>query len=128
MPQLAALVLKDKSQDSFTFSPEGIKDGVATLVNSTGVPIGEQKLTVAASRTTTGRRKVSMRIAIPVVQDVVVAGISKPTVVRTAYADCVFTFDSTSNEVERGDIRALMADLLTGATAVACIEKLEHLY
>lgn len=112
MTQLATVVLKDSTATNRTFVPRDIVDGVATLVSSTGIPIGDKTSSVAVSRTTTGRRKVTMKIAIPTVQDSVVNGISKPAVVRTAYADVTFTFDGASSTLERSDLLAFLASAL----------------
>jgi len=116
MTQLVTVVLKDAAAADHSFIPRDITGGVATLVNSTGVPIGEKTVSVSTSRTTSGRRKTTLKLVIPVVQDVVVAGISKPTVVRTAYCDVGFTFDGTSNHDERADILAYLVSALGDTT------------
>jgi hypothetical protein len=112
MTQLASLVLKDHLDADVTFVPKDIVGGVATTVNTTGVPIGDKTVSFAINRTTTGKRKVTLKLAIPVVQDVVVAGISRPTIVRSAYVDIAFSFDQTSSTVERQDVLALTKSLL----------------
>lgn len=130
MPQLTSVVLKDTANANVSFAPRDISDGTATLVNTTGVPIGDKRLTIARSRTAqSGREKVTFKITLPVVQDVVVAGISKPTVVRQAFFEGSFTMDGTSTTLERTDllaaVKALMAD--TGTTAKV-VGDLEYLY
>jgi hypothetical protein len=112
MTQLANLVLKDHADADVTFVPRDIVGGVATTVSSTGVPIGDKTVSFAVNRTTTGKRKVTLKLAIPVIQDVVVAGISRPTIVRSAYVDVAFSFDPTSSTVERQDVLALTKSLL----------------
>jgi hypothetical protein len=119
MPQFANLVLKDNANANVTFIPRDITNGVATAINSAGVPLGEKQASFAASRTATGRRKVTLKLVIPVVQDVVVAGVSKPTVVRTSYVDVTFTVDGTSNTAERQDLLAYAKSLLADATQIA---------
>lgn len=128
MPQLNTLVLKNSADADVTFNPRDITGGIATLVSSTGVPIGDKRVTISHSRTTTGREKVTMKIVLPVVQDVVVAGISKPTVVRAAYADIVLTFDGTSNATEREDMLAACVSLLADPLAFDLAVALETLY
>jgi hypothetical protein len=128
MPQLNAIVLSDGT-DNHTFSPRGVDNsGVATLVKSSGVPVADERLTIARSRTSAGREKVTVKMTIPVVQDVVVAGVSRPTVVRAAYADLTFSFDGTSSTEERSDIRTLLADLLVDAAFEPVVDELETLY
>jgi hypothetical protein len=128
MPQLAAVVLKNDAQVDHTFNPRGIAGGVATLVNSTGVPIGDKRVTISHARTANGRDKITLRVALPIVQDVVVAGISKPTVVRSAFADMTFTVDQTSSTAERADILAFAWSLLGHSVTRDLVADLEDLY
>jgi len=128
MPQLAPIVLKDYEAADHTFTPVNIDGGVASLVNSTGVPIGDQVLTYSSTKTASGKRKALLKLVLPVVQDVVVAGISKPTVVRTAYVEMSFTFDSTSNAAERHDALGLAWSLLGSTTAPLVIGDLSAPY
>lgn len=129
MPQLASVVLKDNANADQTFAPRGIVSGVATLVKSTGVPVGDQRLVVSHGRTSTNQReKITMKLAIPVIQDVVVSGISRPTAVRVAYCDIVFTFDGTSNTTERADVLAYAKTLLGHALATDLVVDLEDVY
>lgn len=121
MPQLNTVVLKDAADVDHSFEPSGINGGVATLVNSTGVPIGDKTVSISSTRTTTGRRKVTMKMVMPIVQDVVSGGVSRPTVVRTAYADVTLTFDGTSTPTERDDLRAYLTHFLSEATLVTPI-------
>lgn len=123
--QMANMVLKDHAAADHTFVPRDLTGGVATFVNSTGVPIGDNTVSYAVSRTQTGKRKVTLKVVLPIVQDVVVNGISKPTVVRTSYADVVFSFDPTSNTTERSDALAYLVSLLGNTQAVAGIDNLE---
>lgn len=118
MPQLSAVVLKDHADSDVTFNPRDIANGVATLANSTGVPLGDRQVSIARNRTATGRQKVTMKMAIPIVQDSVVNGISKPTIVRSAYADVTMTFEATSSTVERQDALAFLKSFLGNTTLV----------
>lgn len=128
MPQLSNVVLKDRNATDVTFKPRDANGGVALLVATTGVPIGDKRLTMSHTRTSNGREKTVIKLAVPVVQDVVVNGVSKPTVVRVAYADMTFTADGTSNTDERADILAMAADLLTETSTVAMVRDLETVY
>ncbi len=130
MPALVPLVLKDgqSTPANHTFKPKGGAPGVATLVESTGVPIGDRKITVGLSETATKRRKALVRLQMPVVQDIVVNGISKPTSVRAAFVDCTFTFDGTSNSGERADILAFASNFLGSDLAKAMIVDLDDAY
>nr|QDH88675.1 MAG: hypothetical protein H1Bulk304066_000002 [Leviviridae sp.] len=114
MPQLNNAVLKDGATTpaNHTFTPDNISGGVATLIESTGVPIGDKRLTVSLVQTSAGRRKVTMKLTIPVVQDATVNGVTRPTVVRTAYADLTFSYDGSSSLQERKDTRAYIVSAL----------------
>lgn len=118
MTQLAPIVLKDMANADVTFTPRDIAGGVATLVNSAGVPIGEKKVSLSVSQTASGRRKINIKLVIPEVQDVTVGGVSKPTVVRTAYLDTSITFEGTSNTDERTDALAHLKSLLAETTLI----------
>lgn len=128
MPQLSAMVLKDHANADHTFAPKDITGGVATLVESTGVPIGERRLSISTTRTAQGRVKCQIKLVLPVVQDVVVAGISQPTVVRTAYADLSFSFDGRSNPTERKDALAYVESLLGLAPTESIVGDVSSFY
>jgi len=63
-----------------------------------------------------------------VVQDVNVGGVSRPTVVRSAYVDLTVTFDATSSVTERQDVRNMLLSFLGTEMAGRTIESLETLY
>ncbi len=117
MPQIANLVLKDRAATpvNHTFTPQGFPNGVATLVESTGVPLADKRLTIAVSKTTQGRRKVTLKVVVPVVQDQVINGITSPVIVRTGYADVAFSFDASSSEQERKDLVSFVYEALSSA-------------
>ena len=114
MPSLQSIVLTDRAGTpvNHTFAPRDIVDGLGTVVESTGVPIGESRLQVALNKTSTGRYKGVLKLVIPVVQDQTVSGVVSPVVVRTAYADLTVTFDPTSTEQERKDTIGMLASAL----------------
>lgn len=129
MSQFAPIVLKDKALVDHTFSPRGIDaSGVATAVESTGVPIGDKKLTLSLNRTAQKREKVNIKLTVPVVQTLTEGGVSMRSVVRTAYADVTLSFDQSSDVTERGDVLALIANALKATDVVSMVEDLEALY
>jgi hypothetical protein len=115
MPTLEPVVLMDRAPTpvAHTFNPRDTTAGVTTLTESTGVPIGERRITLSHTRSQNGRVRAIAKFAIPVVQDVEVNGITRPTVVKTNYADLVFNFDPTSTTQERKDLVGLVEDLLS---------------
>lgn len=107
MPQLQNLVLTDRAATpvNHTFVPRSIdKNGVATVVESSGIPIGDKRVTIGSTRTASGRFKYTLKFVMPVVATEVINGVSNPTVIRYASADVVFTFAPTSTEQERKDL------------------------
>lgn len=117
MPQLQTLVLTDRAATpvAHTFVPRDIVSGVGTVVESSGVPIGNSTLSASLTKTASNRYKATVKFAVPVVATQVVNGISTPVIVRTSYADVTFTFDSASSETERNNFVGMFADAF-GAT------------
>lgn len=132
MPQMTNLVLKDGEDPAVdhTFKPRSIEAGVATLVESTGTPLGESRVTFSQNRTASGRVKAVIKFVLPVTQDAEVNGITRPTVVRTTYVDVMFNFDGGSSTQERTDAVAYLASLLDGDQTMvqAYLVDLEGLY
>jgi len=129
MVQLTSLVLKDHLNADVTFAPLDITNGVATTVSSTGVPIGDKTASFAVSKTAAGKRKVTLKVVLPTVQDSIVAGVSKPTVVRIAYCNIDFSFEGTSSLVERQDMLAAVKAMLADTTQIKpLIEQLANPY
>lgn len=136
MPSMTALTLLQPSGGTIVFSPRRGPDtnGVVTLANSSGVPLGDKRLTVQRSRTSQGREKATFRFTIPVMQTVTEGGIEVNRVARTSYADLTFSFDGLSTAAERQAVRYMVASFL-GASAVGesqqadeLIDNLEALY
>lgn len=132
MPQLQNLVLKDRASPAVdhTFTPRAINGTVGEVVESTGVPVGDGRATIGLRRTPTGKYKAELRLAIPVVQTQTINGVSSPVVVRTAFANLDFTFDSTSTEAERNNIVGMMANALDPTKALVndTVVKLQGVY
>lgn len=132
MPSLVPLVLKDGAATpvNHTFAPRAIDGGVATLVESTGVPLGERRISFSQNRSASGRIRCIQKLAMPVVQDATVNGVTKPTLVRTNYADITFNFDASSSTQERKDIVSMVADMLASTQTMVRgnIVDLEGLY
>lgn len=135
MPTATALTLMAPSGATKVFAPRS-KDanGVVTLANTTGVPIGDLRLTVQRSRTQQGREKVSLKFVLPTIQTTTEGGVDMARVAKVAYADMTFSFDGASTTSERQLARYLVASVL-GATAIGdtqigdeLIDNLDSLY
>lgn len=131
MPQLTSVVLKDRETTpvNHTFTPQELRDNVGILVNTQGVPVGNERLGVSL-RYTGKKYKAVVTLACPVVATEVVNGVSKPTVIRTAYAEVHFNFDNTSTLQERKNIAGMTADALSASQGMinAVITELQSVY
>jgi len=128
MAQLAPVILKDYADVNRTFKPRDITNGVATLVESTGVPIGDNRLTATQSRTANGRQKTAFKLTMPVVQDQTVNGVTRPTLVRTAYAELSVTTDASATTNERFTMQKLLYTLLASTFGAGMLIDLEYPY
>lgn len=132
MPQLQTLVLTDRTPTTavdHTFQPRDIKSGVGSVVESSGVPIGDKRFTISL-RQVNNRYRAQMQLAVPVLQTQTINGVSTPVVVRTAYADLTFTFDNASTEQERDDIVGMLASALSESKTLVndTVVKLQGVY
>jgi len=115
MPQLQNLILTDRAGTpvAHTFVPRDIVGNVGTVVESSSVPVGNNRFSISLRQTQPGGRyKATIQLAMPVVATQVVNGISTPVVARTAYADLTFTFEATSTLQERKDIVGMLMTAL----------------
>lgn len=131
MPQLQNLVLKDRAATpvDHTFTPRNISDGVGEVVETTGVPVGESRFTISMRRTS-DRYKSKLRLAVPVVVNQVINGVTTPIVTRTAYVDVAFDFAAESTEAERNNLVGMLADSLLPAKVLVndTVVKLQGVY
>lgn len=133
MPQLQNVVLKDRAATpvDHTFTPRDIRDGVGTVIETTGVPVGNSRLSVSLRQTANnGRYKAELKLAVPVVVNETINGVSVPTVSRSAFADVTFTFEPTSTEAERNNIVGMLADALAPTKTLVndTVVKLQGVY
>jgi hypothetical protein len=120
MPQLANVVLTDRAATpvNHTFTPEDITSGVGSLVESTGVPVKDKRLTIALKKSN-DRCKPEIRLVVPTTQTVTGSdGITREAVVRTAYATVSFNFANDSTPQERKDVVGMIQSALNAANAV----------
>lgn len=105
MPALQTLVLTDRAATpvAHTFLPRDAAGGVGTVVETSGVPVGEKRLFISMRRAG-AKLKGRIVLALPVVQDETISGVVRPKVVREAIVDAVFTFSVESTEQERKDL------------------------
>lgn len=108
------LVINDRAATpvAHTYTPDGDDaNDVHLFSEKTGVPAGNPRFS-ARLVTSKGKYRPSLRLQIPVVQTQTINGVSSPVIVRTAYAEVNFTFDSLSLDQERKDCVGLLANAL----------------
>jgi hypothetical protein len=66
---------------------------------------------MAHTRSQNGRIRATIKITVPVVQDVEVNGVTRATIVKTNYADLTFNFDNISTAQERADVVSFVEEL-----------------
>jgi len=113
MPALQSIVLNDRETTpvAHTFVPRDVKSGTGLVVRSTGVPVGEEKLTIAM-RKVNDKFRGKLTLAVPVVQTQTINGISTPVLVRTAYVNLEVQFSEESSTQERTNVIGMLADAL----------------
>lgn len=131
MPALQNLAVNDRETTpvTHTFVPRDVKDGTGLVVRNTGVPVGEEKLTVSM-RKVGSKFRGKLTLSVPIVQNETINGVSMPKVVRTGYATVEFTFDETSSTQERTNLQGMVADALgvTKTLVFKTIVDLEGVY
>lgn len=117
MPALANLVINDRMPTpvAHTLVPYGTNgEGVGTLVEVTGIPVGEPKFTLSCIRKN-GKVRGKLVLAVPIVQTETINGVARPVVVRTGYIEVNTTFDGLSLEQERANVVGLMANAMAAS-------------
>lgn len=114
MPQLQNIVLTDRAATpvNHTYVPRDIIDGQGTVIESSGVPVGDNSLSVKLTKTATGRRKAKLTLVLPIIGNQILNGISTPLTIRTSYVNVEFSFDQNSTTQERKDALGLIASAL----------------
>lgn len=132
MPALQTTVLKDRATTpvDHTFTPESVKDGVGSVIETSGVPIGNSRLSVSSRKLPSGKYKAEVRLAVPTVATETINGVANPKILREAYASATFTFDQSSTEAERNNVVGMFADAFgTGKVLVNdTVVKLQGVY
>lgn len=131
MPQLQQLVLTDRAATpvAHTFTPVDIQQNVGTVSERTGSPVADPIYSIS-NRRAGDNYKVTIKMSVPIVQNEIVNGVSRPIVVRSAYVQATFTFSKDSTLAERNNVVGMFADSLgTGKTLVNdTLVKLEGVY
>lgn len=106
MPAIADISTQDRATTpaSHVFKPfEKGENGVFSFRDSGSTPVADKVYTISYRKTAGGKYQAKLKLAVPVVQNSIVNGVTIPVVVRTGYVDTTITFDPTSTEQERKD-------------------------
>lgn len=116
MPNFSSFTINDREATpvAHTFVPATLVGGLATYVESNGVPLGEPKLTVS-SRKANSKYRISLRLAMPVVATETINGVDNPKVIRTSYIEMNLTFEETSTLQERMNAVGIFANMLSAS-------------
>lgn len=116
MPALNPIAVDDREDTpvTHTFTPAGDdQNGVHHFREGSGVPVGDNKLTVALNRNGNGYIRPRVRLQTPVTGVSTVDGISRTVVLRELSADVRFTFPGDSTPQERKNIVEMTKNLLS---------------
>lgn len=114
MPSLQNLVLTDRAATpvNHTLTPRDVIGNVGTVVETSGVPLGNNQVSISMRQQPSGKYLGRLHCAFPVVQTETINGIPKPVLVRVARVKAEFEFDSSSTEQERKDAVGMFASAL----------------
>nr|UUW21296.1 MAG: coat protein [Guiyang fiers-like virus 4] len=101
MPQFVPVSLYGVGSEILTFKPRDITGGVATSVQSSGIPLGDRRISMSTNRASNGKTKLVIKFAFPTLEDITANGVTRKTVSRTNYAEMSFNFDGNSTADER---------------------------
>lgn len=131
MPELQSIAIDDRESTpvTHTFTPRSKDNGIGVCGESSGVPLGENTLSISMRRAGT-KYKGRLRMAMPVVVTQTIDSVDSPLVTRTAYADLQVTFDQSSSTQERDNLIGLLADALGSSKTLVndCLVDLEGVY
>lgn len=117
MPWLQDIDLVDGETTpvTHTFTPaRQDQGGVSTFVESDGVPVGDNMLTVSSKMNDTNR-KIIVRLRMPMTATQTVNGVASEVVTRTLFGEFSLRFPSTSTTQERQNVVSMMESALSGS-------------
>lgn len=131
MPAFTSFSVNDRESTpvAHVFTPRTNRDGVATYVKSTGVPVGDERFT-ASLRETADKFRSKIVLSLPTVVTETINGVSSPVVARVARISVDISFDKESTLQERKNAIGLMANALAAANTQfdGVITGLEDIY
>lgn len=116
MPAFTSVTINDGESTpvAHTFEPSNKnREGVARLVESDGVPIGDSVLSISA-RETEAKFKPRLVLSRPVTVTETVNGVNREVIERVGFFDGTFTFDKASTAQERKNLVRLVSNAFAG--------------
>lgn len=116
MPALQSIQVTDRAPTPVTVTmvptggPKGSVGRVA-VADASGNLLSEKSLTISGRRTAQ-RLRSDLKIAVPVIANEVINGVSVPKVARVAYVTVAFSFALDSTEQERNDMVGYLVSAL----------------
>jgi len=119
MPAMTAVALTDREATpvTHTFQPRSLKNDVAELVVDSGVPIGNERLTLTL-RKSGSYYKGEARLILPKLATETINGVSRSTVERTGSVIIQVQFHESSTRQERDNAIGLAYSLLADGRAM----------
>lgn len=114
MPALQTVTVNDRSTPTpvaHVFTPRDVSKGTGLVVRGNGVPVGEERLTVAM-RKAAAKFRGKVTLTVPVVVTQTIDGVSSPVVARSTFISMEVTFDERSTPQERTDAIGIFANAL----------------
>jgi hypothetical protein len=114
MPTFSAITVVDRMPTpvSHVFTPaDKSPAGVAVFKRSTGVPVGDELLTMSR-RESAGKVRTVTKLAVPLVQNQTVNGVVTPVVVDTNYVEITVTSSKYSSTQDRANMIGMIHKLL----------------
>lgn len=132
MPATTTLSIYDRASTPVLhdYHPDGKVDDVWAFVESDGVPLGDRKITISKSVTSSKKRKLRIVLTDPVMTTETVNGVARQIEERIGYATVTFTFDESSTLQERKDLVGKTHGLLSESQTfmMAVLEDLQGIY
>lgn len=119
MPAMTNIALTDREGTpvTHTFKPRSLKNDVAELVVDSGVPIGNERLTLSL-RKSGSYYKGEARLILPELATETINGVDRSTVVRTNSVRIEVQFAESSTRQERDNAIGLAYSLLADGRAM----------
>lgn len=114
MAAIQNVVLHDRQTvpAAVTLVPHNVVQGVATVAERKGIPVGEMRLSISNRRSASGRFKPTIKLVAPIVENIMINGVERAEVVDTAYGQIHFDFGERTTQEFRDNFVGLLQSSL----------------